>query len=178
MSEDKENLTPEEKLKQENLLLKSKIILRGGDFGNSSEIDPALENQFLENIITFEDAPQIPTYIALSIEPSDFPPADKLTEEELKQKFDFLIKILEENNFAFDIADRLPLAIAYKYLTKEFLLETTTMLPEGWTHHIDGCSGDCPSCFQVDYCKSALEIWSKEELEAERKKRREEDTDI
>jgi len=56
MKENQEELTPKEKLDQENFLLKSKIITQGGIFSEESDIDPEIENAFLKNILAFEEA--------------------------------------------------------------------------------------------------------------------------
>ena len=174
MKNNEDKLSDKEKLEQENLLMKAKISLQGGIYNDDSQLDPAIENQFLNNIFDFENAEQKPQHEILGINPSDFPPANQLSEKELKAKFDLLLEIMEQHNYQYSLVEKLPLHNAYEYLAGEFLTETGEVLPEGWTHNIDGCSGDCPSCFQADYCKSIDDIWPPEELEAERKRRKEE----
>ncbi len=56
MADQNEELSEREKLEQENFLLKSKIAIKGGDFQKFSDIDPEIENQFLKNIMAFEEA--------------------------------------------------------------------------------------------------------------------------
>ncbi len=43
-------------LRLENNALIDEIKLRGASFGKSDDIDPEFENQFLKNVIAFEDA--------------------------------------------------------------------------------------------------------------------------
>ena len=69
---DEENeLSEEEKIEQENLLLQSEIILRGGTIGDSGNLPPEIENQFLKNIIAFENADQKPLFEIMGIKQSN-----------------------------------------------------------------------------------------------------------
>ena len=90
-------------------------------------------------------------------------------------KFDLLLQIMSEHNFIYELSEKLPINIAYRYLIEEFLHDFENVLPDGWRCHVNGCGGDCPSCFQLDYCDLKDDIWPKEELDAERLKRQRED---
>lgn len=171
MTDYNDELNEKEKLEQENFLLKSKIIIKGGDFQKFSDIDPEIENQFLKNIMAFEEGEVKPVHEILGIDSDDFPPAEKLSKVELKSRFEMLLKILEEHNCSYDVSEKVPLEVSYNFLTQEYLHEISEVMPAGFGWHIDGCSGDCPSCFQLDYCNIKDEIWGQEELKAEIKRR-------
>ena len=175
MTNQNEELSPKEKLEQENFVLKSKIITQGGIFQENSNIDPEIENMFLKRIMAFEDAEYKPVYEIIGVDPIDFPPADILTKLEILSKFELLINIFNEHGISYGVNDNVPAEVSYRFLTEDYLLSESQDLPPdfGWT--IDGCSGDCPGCFQADYCENKYEIWSPEELKAERKRRLEED---
>ncbi len=167
---DKE-LSKKEKLEQENFLLESKIILKGGDIHRCSDIDPEIENQFMKNIIAFEEAELKPLYEIIDVNPDDFPPAEKLSKDEINSKFNLLIKCFEDQGFSYDVSDKVPVEVSYRFLTEDYLHEPHEVLPDNFGWHIDGCSGDCPSCFQVNYCDSVNDIWTPEELKKEQKRR-------
>ena len=171
-----EELSEKEKLEQENFFLKSKIVLNNGVYEQFGDLDPEIENQFLKNIFAVENAEQKPVYVVLGVKPTDFPPSEQLSQEEITIKLEQFINILEERGFAYSLVNKLPDEIAYDYLTKEFLFDNTDVMPEGWVQHLDGCGGDCPSCFQANYCDSKNETWSPEEFDAEIKRRLKEDS--
>ena len=50
MTNQNEDLSPKEKLDQENFVLKSKIITKGGIYQENADIDPEIENIFLKRI--------------------------------------------------------------------------------------------------------------------------------
>ena len=53
-----------------------------------------------------------------------------------------------------------PVTLAYSELRKQFKVGFHSM--PGWT--IDFCSGWCPDCAFVDYCKTKDDIWDDDEL--------------
>lgn len=169
MSSD-EHLDEKQKLAQENFVLKSKLIAKGSTLSESPEVSPEIENQFLQNVIDFENAPTKPMYEIMGIDPANFPPAEQLNQFDLQLKFIELVNILEEHNFIYELGKDLPISIAYKYLVEKFLSDEGQVMQKGWRYHINGCDGYCPDCFQLDYCKIWDEIWTKEEIEEERKK--------
>ena len=171
MTNSNKELSPKEKLDQENFVLKSKIITQGGIFQEKSDIDPEIENMFLKRVMAFEEAEIKPVYEIIGINPKDFPPASKLTKEEIKAGFEKLLKIFEDHGISYDVNEKVPIEVSYRFSTEDYLLSKVQDLPIdfGWT--IDGCSGDCPSCFQVDYCENKDDIWPAEELNAERRRR-------
>ena len=174
MEDHKEELSPKEKIEQENFVLKSKIITQGGIFSEGSGIDPEIENMFLKRVMAFEEAEYKPVYEIIGVDPKSFPPADQLSKEEMEVEFNKLLDIFEEHGIKYDVSEDVPIEVSYRYLIEDYILSESQDLPKdfGWT--IDGCSGDCPSCFQMDYCKSKDDTWSPEELKAEIKRREEE----
>ncbi len=174
MNDKNEDLSPEEKIEQENFFLKSKIITQGGILNENSDLDPEIENMFLKRIMAFEEAEYKPVFEIIGVNPADFPPADTLTKDELIAAFNKLIKVFDDHGISWGVKEIVPVEVSYRFLTEDYLLSESQDLPAdfGWT--IDGCSGDCPSCFQADYCKTKDDIWPPEELAAERKKRLEE----
>ena len=174
MKESDDNLTPEEKLNQENFVLKSKLILKGGILHDNPEIDPELENMFLKNVLAFENAEVKPLYEILGIDPKEYPPVDSLLESEIAAYLEELTGLFEKHQIYLDLREGVPDKVIYQFLTEEYLLEQTEVVP-GFDHIIDGCSGDCPSCFQMDYCSSKDDIWPPDELKAEIERRRKEE---
>jgi len=160
------------KIIQENLLLKAKILLKGGYFSQGNEIPPEIENEFLKQVLAFEEAEPRPLYQVLGVSPDAYPPAEQLSEKKLQEKYQDLIVQLESHQISVDLKEGIPLRQVYQYLVEE-LQEKFTIIP-GMTLHLDGCSGWCPDCFQVDYCDVKDDIWTKEDLERERKKGKEE----
>jgi len=157
------------KLIQENLLLKAKILLKGGTLEQFKEIDPEIENQFLKQVLAFEEADLIKMYKILNISLDDYPPEDTLPDDILEQKLEELEKIMAKHNIYLELSKKMPKRLIYKYLVEEELESEIEVVP-GMTTHIDGCDGWCPDCFQADYCETKDQIWTKEEFERERKK--------
>ncbi len=174
MSDNNGDLSKEEKIEQENFVLKSKLITQGGIFSENPNSDPEIENMFLKNVIAFEEAVCKPVFEIIGVNPKDFPPADSLTKDEIITKFNALVLIFNEHEISFGVNDNVPVEIAYRFLAEDYLLSESQDLPPGFGYTIDGCCGDCPDCFQADYCTSINYIWSPEELEAERQRRKEE----
>ncbi len=174
MMDEDEKLSEQEKIEQENLFIQSQIILKGGIIGGSNNLPPEIENQFLKNIMAFEDAEQKPIFEILGIKRSDFLSSSKLTDIEIDQKLNQIIEILAKNEIELNLVADVPNRIVYNYLIEDYLFDVDNMHPVGiggWV--IDGCSGDCPSCFQIDYCSSKDDIWSPDELSAEIERRKE-----
>jgi len=173
--DEENNLSEEEKIEQENLLLQSEIILRGGIIGDSNNIPSEIENQFLKNIIAFENAELKPLDEITGIKRDDYPASNELTDHELDQKLDQIIDVFNKNGIELGLVSDVPNRIVYNYLVKEYLFDSGELYPVGIGGMvIDGCLGDCPSCFQLGFCSSKDDTWSSDELEAEIKRRKEE----
>jgi hypothetical protein len=174
MADKSEDLSPEEKIEQENFLLKSKIITQGGILSENSDLDPEIENMFLKRVMAFEEAEYKPVCEIIGVNPADYPPADTLTKDELIVAFNKLIKVFKKHGIAWGVNEYVPIEVSYRFLTEDYLLSESQDLPAdfGWT--IDGCDGDCPNCFQADYCKNKDDVWPSEKLDAKCKRRLEE----
>ena len=162
-----------EALIQENLLLKAKILLKDGYSDHFEDIDPLTENKFLKNVLSLQKTPEKPIYQILNIDPVDYPSAQMLNDAQLKEKYLSLLTELRNHGFIYQLVESLPKRIAYRYLAEKLLFEEFPLIPQGWQYYIDGCSGDCPGCFQANYCQVKDDIWSADELELERRKRQE-----
>ena len=174
--EDDYKLSDEEKIEQENLLLQSEIIIRGGMIGDSKGLPPEIENQFLKNILEFENADQKPLFEIVGFKRSDFPDSKELTDHEIDRKLKEIVAVLEKNGTELGLVADVPSRIVYRFLVEDYLFDKENLHPVGlggWV--IDGCSGDCPSCFQLEYCSTKDDIWPPDELAAEIKRREEED---
>ncbi len=154
---------------RENIFLKAKIIARGGSLENGDDIDPEIENRFLKNVIAFEDAPVRKMAEIIGVQPDQLPVEKDLSDSQIKEKLQELTHLFVLHNIFLDLAADLPPRIVYHFLTEEYLHEMVADLPE-MQHHIDGCDGWCPECFQVDYCKIKDEIWLKDDLARERER--------
>ena len=171
MNEDEE-LDNNEKIDQENFLLKSKLIVKGGMIGMEGDLPPEIENMFLKNVMAFEEAEYKPICEILNVDINDFPPVELLSKEEIKEYIADLTNVLEEHQMFLELQEELPIELAYKYLVEDYMLGESQDIAD-FAMHIAGCNGDCPSCFQLDYCKIKDDFWPPEELAAEIKIRKE-----
>jgi hypothetical protein len=149
-------------LQIENQGLEEQITLKGGLMGTEEDIDPELHNQFLKNIIAFEEADELPQMPMRSLFPSDyeFPPGSSMSDEAVSRKLEEIEELLDRHNVAFGFANKLPDRVLYRYLVEECIPhETVTQATQaGFTWTLDGCDGCCEECFQKDYCPTAEEI--------------------
>ena len=101
----------------------------------------------------------------------ELPPPEMLTVKQTQELMIAMLNALSANGTEITFpGDDIPVKLAYKELREQFK-EGFFAMP-GWT--IDFCTGWCPDCAFAEYCKSKDDIWTKEELEAERKKQEEE----
>ena len=173
MDDNNDRLSPEEKTNMENFLLKSKLVLKGGMLNENPDIDPELENIFLKNVIAFEEADIKPVYNIIGVDLKDYPAVETLAETEINDYLNKLNQRLQKHDMQLNLQENVPAKLIYKFLIEDYLLEMTKNVP-GFNVIIDGCSGDCPSCFQKNYCSIKDDIWPPEELEAEIKRRKNE----
>jgi hypothetical protein len=159
-------------LRIENEGLREEISLKGGRFWKGEEVEPEVENGFLKSVMAFEEASEMPAVVVRSLFPEDFhfPPVSSMTPEQISRKLGEIEEILGRHNIAFGFANDLPPHLLYTHLVEDYIPNerVTAATGAGFTWNIDGCDGDCESCFQRDYCATGKEI-----LEEVRKKRRE-----
>jgi len=152
-------------LKAKNFAMKAELIANGGLLGGKSDLPDEIENQFLKRVLEYERAPYVKTKTLIP----EFPLEESLNDEELEKEFARLIGELAARHIQYGLCKKLLMRIAYKYLTEEYINGEVKLLEGGGNIFLDGCLGDCPSCFQVDYCESVYDIWDKDELEKERR---------
>jgi hypothetical protein len=160
-------------LRIENEGLKEEISLKGGRFRKvGEEVEPEVENEFLKSVMAFEEASEGPAIPVRSLFPEDFefPRVSSMTPEQISRKLGEIEEILSHHNIAFGFANDLPPYLLYTHLVEDYIPneQVTAATGAGFTWNIDGCDGDCESCFQRDYCATGKEI-----LEEERRRRRE-----
>ena len=128
------------------------------DFGDTYE-------EFEKQMLEIEEATPEPAKQVVGISYEELPPAEKMTVAQTQElTIAMLNALLAKGTSVHFPGDGIPAKLAYTELREQF---KEGFMP-GWT--IDFCSGDCPSCAFVDYCSSKDDTWSKEELDAARKK--------
>jgi hypothetical protein len=131
------------------------------DYGKTYE-------EFEEAMLEIENAEPLPSEEQFGVSYQELPPAEMLTDEQMKLLTDAIITAVEAQGSGITFPDegKAPISIRYEALREHFK-EGFCAMP-GWV--IDFCSGWCPDCVFVDYCNSWNDTWTKEELERERKK--------
>jgi hypothetical protein len=147
-------------LSLENKTLDDELFLKTGSKVHSfEEVDPEIHNQFLKNVLAFEEAHDEPEVPMKSFFTNDFefPDEKTLTDEQVAQKIDDIYEILSANNIEFGFANEIPDRVLYKHLAEEVIPEDTISAPLTQTGFwvLDGCTGNCPDCFQKEYCETA-----------------------
>ncbi|MFP4013174.1 MAG: hypothetical protein ACLFVQ_03745 [Chitinispirillaceae bacterium] len=148
-------------LLKENARLEKELEDRGLKSSKFEECDPQIENEFLKSILAHEKACEGEMIPVRSLFPSDYelPSADSMSDTEIREKIIDIEKILSEHNVEFGFAHKLPASLLYNHLV-EYITEDTVgpEVIEGFTWVLDGCTGVCEECFQLDYCESGQEI--------------------
>lgn len=151
-------------LSLENSSLEDEIKLKGGSFEKMDEIDPLIENDFLKNVLAYEEAAEGSQIPVQSIFPKDykFPSAESMSEEELSEKLDDISRIFSDHGIEFGFNNDLPSKALYKHLVEDYIqndmIDGSVSAGFGWI--LDGCSGVCEDCFQKEYCSTAKELLS------------------
>ena len=132
---------PLENLRIENDFLKLKLKAQYGDaffMQSNADLPPEIENQFLKNMMAFEDAHANAEYTTVyeSIGKPDYKPAEELNGAEITRALKRITTIMEEHGIALDICDG-PYAdeIIYKFITEELFaheIEKTPVFGSGW----------------------------------------------
>lgn len=124
---------PMENMRMENEFLKIKLKAQYGDafhMESNAGLPPEIENQFLKNMIAFEDAHANAEFTTVyeSIGKPDYRPAEELNEIEITRELNRINAILEEHNMALDICDGpYPDSVIYKFITEELFAHETEM---------------------------------------------------
>ena len=132
---------PLENLRIENDFLKLKLKAQFGDaffMDSNADLPPEIENQFLKNMMAFEDAHANAEYTTVyeSIGRPDYKPADQLNDEETAVELERITAIMAKHQIALDICDG-PYAdeVIYKFITEELFvheIEKTPLFGGGW----------------------------------------------
>ncbi len=126
---------PQEHFRIENEILKIKLKAQYGDaFFMQSEdsLSPELENQFLKNIIAFEDANTTAalTTVYERIEKPQYKSAEELNDIQIAAELKRIMAILEQHSIGLDICDGpYPDRTIYKFITEELFAHEIDMTP-------------------------------------------------
>jgi len=88
-----------------------------------------------------------------------FPPAEQLTDKEMKMIRKAFEQMMYSWNQGIDLPEGLPVAFAYSLMVNS-LNHETSMVNSGCMH-FDFCTGYAPDCELKEYCP-CLEIWNEE----------------
>lgn len=134
------------------------------DFGENYE-------KFEEIMFEMEQGKKISAKKALNISYEELPPVEMLNDEQLKRLIPALINAIEAQGTGLCFPGKnVPNAIIYSEIRELFIEGFYEMT--GWT--MDFCSGYCPDCSFLEYCDTAADCWTKEELEEERSRLKDE----
>jgi len=132
---------PQENLRIENDFLKLKLKAQFGDaffMGSNEDLPPEIENQFLKNMMAFEDAHAKAEYTTVyeSIGKPEYKTATTLTAAEINIELKRITAIMQEHHIALDICDG-PYddEVIYKFITEELFaheIEKTPVFGGGW----------------------------------------------
>lgn len=156
-----------EELEEENQELRKKLNLDEDEHHDLNKLDPKAENQFLKNMLAFEEMENGVQIKMLTLFPIDFNfiPEKELSDDELSDKIDEILNVFARHNIYLSLVSDCPERIAYQYVLDEVLqMETAVTRPADMQEMVDGCGGWCPECFQLPYCEVAKENWTEEEL--------------
>ena len=139
MAENKKNeeFDDEEKLRQENEILRLKLQAEtGAFFAENSNMPPEVENQFLKNVLSFEQdhANAKPVKVYDLIGKPKFRKAEEMNADEMEFEFDKLMQLMNDKSIALDFLAEYDIETMYRFLTEE-LFEHETTLFGGMTTH-------------------------------------------
>ena len=132
---------PAEHFRIENEILRMKLKAQYGDafqMGTNGELPPEVENQFLKNVIGYEEASENAEYITVydKLGQPVYKSADELAPEEFTPAVRHLTTLLEEKGISLDFCDG-PYedAVIYRFITEELFankIEKEPFFGEGW----------------------------------------------
>lgn len=125
---------PEENLRMQNELLRLKLKAElGADSHRISNIDPGIENEFLKNVLAFEQnfANAKATKVYDLVGKPAFKKAEQLTDEQVEAALEEIIDLLSENNIEiyFGDTDEYDNRTKYCFITEELFDHETTFMP-------------------------------------------------
>lgn len=132
---------PEENLRIENDFLKLKLKAQYGDaffMDSNADLSPEIENQFLINIIAFEEAHANAGYTTVyeSIGQPEYRSVGELNIGEITQELKRITSIMAKHHIGLDICEGpYPDEVIYKFITEELFaeeIERTPVFGSGW----------------------------------------------
>ncbi len=117
-----------------------------------SEIEKIQEG--VDKYLHHQEAPFFRNYCGLSV--ADFPPVEKLEEEDLRSLTEALVKMFESWNIMVDLPENLPADLGYKLSLG--LLDRPMPIIERGFFGMDFCSGNPVGCEFKEYCP-CLKTW-------------------
>ncbi len=132
--EEKFSDDPEENLRLENEFLKLKMMAESGAlFGGETALPAEIENEFLKNVMAFEQEYQgeeSKTVRELLQNPL-FPPENTLATTEFNLEYERLQELLKKNNLQVDFIAQQTDRFKYHFITGEFFEHKTNLYPMG-----------------------------------------------
>lgn len=113
-------------LRQENELIKMKMMLQHGAYFGTPEgpnaLDPSIENEFLKNIERFEAAYENCKKIKLFdyLGQPEFPAPDSIPADRIEDELDKLLSFLIERDISLDTLCPVEPAVLYRFIVEEF----------------------------------------------------------
>ncbi len=130
-----------ENLSIENELLRIKLKAQYGDafhMESNADLPPEIENQFLKNMMAFEEANENAEYTTLykKMGKPAYKAAEELSADEISIQLKRITAIMQEHNIGLDICDGpYPDEVIYKFITTELFaheIELTPVFGMGW----------------------------------------------
>jgi len=132
---------PEENLRMENELLRLKLQAElGGESFTSGELDPEIENEFLKNVMAFEQnwANSKSSKVYDLLGKPDFKRSDDLNDSEIEEELEKITDLLAEKDMEVYFGDGYDSRTKYHFITEELFYHETTFAPmPGMTTHFD-----------------------------------------
>lgn len=110
------------------------------------DIEKTLEE--VDKYLNYRESPAFGSYCGLSF--TDFPPGEKLEEEDLRSLTEALVKMFESWNILVHLPDNLPAEMGYS-LTLGLLQRPMPIFQRGF-FGMDFCTGNPDGCQFKEYC--------------------------
>lgn len=133
--EEKFSNDEKENLRIENELLRIKLTAEYGDafqMESNESLPPEIENQFLKNIIAFEEANQKTetTTVYEKLGKPGYKPAGELSGDEISRELERIVAIMEEDQMNLDFCDGpYPDEVIYRFITEELFAHEIDIVP-------------------------------------------------
>ena len=132
---------PEENLRMENELLRLKMQAELGSSSYSSPgLDPQIENEFLKNVMAFENsyANSQPATVFHLLGKPYFKKPDELNDEQLERALEEITTLMSAKNVEVDFSEDVDSHTRYEFIVDELFAHETTFFPVGgMTVHFD-----------------------------------------